>query len=181
MINISNKSKYTFNQIRFLIASASPKTSSMFWVMNKFGISKDLAWFLIELNKHTINNYHSLRSPSAIIDECIKLGATYIELKKLNIFPKKELKSAFAKVSDVPNDLKEEGEQIMDQEKIKEVMNEKDGVTSESSFKIKDFIDGVNGDSKKITKQDAIIVSALLTDVFERRVSIERLKEFLTR
>lgn len=178
---INNKSRYTFSQIRFLIASANPKTSSVFWVMNKFGISKDLAWFLIEVNKHTLNNYHSIRSPEVIIDECIKLGASYIELKKLNIFPKKELKSAFSKISEIPDDLKEEGEQIMDQEKVQEVMSKKDGVTTETSFKIKDFIEGVNGDSKKITKQDAVIVSTLLTDIFERRVSIEKLKDFLTK
>lgn len=176
----TNKPKYTFNQIRFLITSAK-KTSSVFWAMNKFGISKDLAWLLIEMNKHTVSNYHSIRSPEAIIDECIKLGASYIELKKLNIFSKKELKAAFAKVPDIPDDLKEEGERIMDKEKVQEVMNEKDGVTSDTSFKIKDFIESVNGDSKKITKDDAVIVSALLTDIFERRVSIERLKDFLTK
>lgn len=178
---INNKSKYTFSQIRFLIESSSPKVSSVFWVMNKFGISKDLAWFLIELNNHNISNYHSLRSTGELIDECVKLGATYIELKKLNVFPKKELKSAFSKVSEVPDDLKEEGEQIMDQEKIQKVMKEKDGVTTESSFKIKDFIEEIDGSSKRITKQDAVIVSTLLTDIFERRVSIEKLKDFLTR
>ena len=178
---INNKSKYTFNQIRFLIASTRSKSSSVFWVMNKFGISKDLASFLIGVNNHTVRNYHSLHQPIKIIDECIKLGASYIELKKLNIFPNKELKSAFSKVSDIPSDLKEEGEQIMDQEKVQEVMKEKDGVTTENGFKIKDFIEGINGDSKKITKEDAVIVSTLLTDIFERRVSIEKLKEFLTR
>lgn len=178
---IGNKSKYTFKQIQYLIASARSKASSVHWIMNKFGISKDLAAFLIGVNNHSVSSYHSLHQPNMIIDECIKLGATYIELKKLNIFPKKELKSAFSKVSDIPNDLQEEGEQIMDQEKVQEVMKEKDGVTTENGFKIKDFIEGINGDTKKITKEDAVIVSTLLTDIFERRVSIEKLKEFLTR
>ena len=33
---IGNKSKYTFKQIQYLIASARSKASSVYWIMNKF-------------------------------------------------------------------------------------------------------------------------------------------------
>ena len=67
----------------------------------------------------------------------------------------------------------------MDKEKIEAAISETTNIQLQTNFKIKDFIESINGE-KRVSKDDAVIISTVLTDVLERRVSLEQLKNFLT-
>lgn len=172
-----NKPKYTFKQIKYLTSTTNRNYLTVIGLGVKFGISKELARLLIDERLHKPHQFSG--DIKAVIQECIELGATYIELKKLN-FPKKELQAmANAMKKEIPSDLIEEGEVTMDKEKIEAAISETTNIQLQTNFKVKDFIESINGE-KRVSKDDAVIISTVLTDVLERRVSLEQLKNFLT-
>lgn len=174
-----NKPKYTFKQIQFLTNATNRNSLTVIGLTIKFGISKELARLLIDERLHKPHQFSG--DVKAVIQECIDLGATMLELKKLN-FPRKELQAMSSAISnkDIPKDLIEEGEITMDKEKIDKVISETTGIQSQTNFKVKDFIDSIDGGNKRVSKNDAVIISTVLTDVLERRISLEQLKNFLT-
>lgn len=177
-----NKPKYSFNQIDQLISKMDCNNLNPIHMAMKFNIGLEVALMIIKhyRTKPKDDKIVCNLSNKELLERCISLGASYNDLIKFNIFSKKKLNKYFndGKLIKIPIELREEGEQIMERDQIIKIMNEKDGVETQTSFKIKDFINGINT-KRRVSKEDSLIISKILTDVLERRVSVEKLKEFL--